>query len=418
MEVNIEYANKIVPIHIPEGVQLTELKANPLPNAAPLADTIIDAFKNPIGTETLSRTLHLKQPKSISIAVPNDIDPMQVKDILSYLSGCIHKALPLLPPSSVKIIFGNRHHSLLHENNYNHILTSDLDYDYDIEIHNPSTVEMINIRTTRFGTPVQLNKLFAETEFKICIGQILPHQIIGFTGASEEVTIGCSSIETINNSLSLMMDDKTCMGQTDGNRVREDLNEISRIIGLDFAIDIVMNQDQKIVQLFTGHPELTLQQGSKFCAEAYGIEIKKKFDIVIACCGVQSENKKNFQREKQLNLISQMIQKGGKAILLTASQLGLGRDIYFDHVCQKIDPDEVMVNFKQLERQMGSLNAYLFGRMGTNYDLDLSSDFDPKILNHCHLRAADISTIIKDWVDNLGKLPRLAILSNTNFYIK
>jgi len=414
MEVNIEYANKVLPLRIPEKVQLTELKPGSLPIAASPTDTLMDALENPAGTMAFSDMLSYKQPKSISIAVPNDTDSIPVKDILSYLLECIFKTLPLLTPSSVKIVVGSGHHSLLEKDLPNFVLA----HDCEVVVHNPTTTEMVDLDTTLSGTPVRVNKVFAKAEFKICIGQIIPHQIIGFTGASEEVTIGCSASGTTENALALLLDDKACIGRLDGNPVREALNEVSRMIGVDFAIDIVLNESQKIVRLFAGHPEETLRQGSKICSAICGVEIEDKFDIVIACCDTQSENKNDFHLEKQLNLISHIIQKGGKVLLLTASQLGIGKDIYFDHVCQEIDPDEVMIKFKNFERQMGFRNAYFFGKMNTSNDLNLPFDLDSGILNNCHLRAADISTIIKEWVDGYEKKPTLAIVANTNIYIK
>jgi len=418
MEVNIEYANKVMPLRIPEKVQLTELKPGSLPIAGSLTDTLMDALENSVGTTGFSDMLSHKQPKSISIAVPNDTDSIPVKDILSYLLECIFKTLPLLDPSSVKIIVGSGHHSLLDRDLPNFVLASDLDHDCEVLVHNPSTAEMVDLGTTEFGTEVRVNKSFVGAEFKICIGKIVPHQIIGFTGASEEVTIGCSASETIDNALARMLDDKACIGRLDGNPVREALNEVSRMIGLDFAMDIVLDENQKIVRLFAGHPEETLRQGSKICSALCGVEIEHKFDIVIACCSARSGNKNDFHLEKQLNLISHIIKKDGRALLLTASQLGLGKDIYFDHICQEIDPDEVMVKFKKLQWQMGFKNAYFFGQMDANYDIDFPVDSDTKILTDCHLRAADISTVIKEWADGYEKKPTLAIIANTNIYIK
>lgn len=378
----------------------------------------MDALEYPAGTMAFSDMLSDKQPQSISIAVPNDTDSIPVKDILSSLLECIFKTLPLLAPSSVKIVVGTGHDSLLDRDLPNAVLASDLAYDCEVLVHNPTTTEMVDLDTTLSGTPVRVNKVFATAEFKICIGRIIPHQIIGFTGASEEVAIGCSASGTTEHALALLLDDKACIGRLDGNPVREALNEVSRMIGLDFAIDIVLNENQKIARIFAGHPGETLRQGSKICSAIWGVEIEHKFDIVIACCGDRSENRNDFHLEKQLNLVSHMIQKNGKALLLTASQLGIGKDIYFDHICQEIDPDKVMVKFKKLEWQMGFRNAYFFGRMGTHYDIDLPLDLDTKLLNGCHLRAADISTIIKEWVDGYEKKPTLAIITNTNIYIK
>ena len=67
---------------------------------------------------------------------------------------------------------------------------------------------------------------------------------------------------------------------------------------------------------------------------------------------------------------------------------------------------------------MGAHKAYLFGRTLVDYDVAVFSDLDPSIMGRCHLRAADPSNIIKEWVDDFEGIPRVAVIpyANTTYF--
>ena len=108
-------------------------------------------------------------------------------------------------------------------------------------------------------------------------------------------------------------------------------------------------------------------------------------------------------------------------MLLAACPQGVGDDIYFDYVCQFATPNEVLENFQQLEFKMGAHKAYLFSRTLVSYDVAIVSDLNPDILKRCHLRAADPSVAITEWLEEFEGRPTLAIVPNANttyFYCK
>jgi hypothetical protein len=49
-----------------------------------------------------------------------------------------------------------------------------------------------------------------------------------------------------------------------------------------------------------------------------------------------------------------------------------------------------------------------------DFDVAISSDLDPGILRKCHLRAADPTVIVGEWVDAFNGRPRIAVVPNAN----
>ena len=76
------------------------------------------------------------------------------------------------------------------------------------------------------------------------------------------MVIGCADSETIEHNHKLMYQDNAQVGRLEGNPVREDLNEAGVMVGIDYAINVVLNGDKKAVKLFCGEPNAVLKKGA------------------------------------------------------------------------------------------------------------------------------------------------------------
>ena len=259
-----------------------------------------------------------------------------------------------------------------------------------------------------------VNTGFATADYKIVVGQIDPHQFVGFTGGCKGVIIGCGGEATIEHNHSLMFHDDARVGVLDGNPVREDLNEAGEMVGIDLSINFVMAPNKDVVQILVGRPLDTLREGARSCAALYGVGIDDSYDIVVASCGGYPKDICLYQAQKGLNLASQALKAGGNILLLAASPQGVGDDVYFDYVSQFTSPEEVLADFRKQGFRMGAHKAYLFGRTLSRFDVAVFSELDPGVLQKCHLRAADPSEIISEWVENFDGRPRIGIIPNAN----
>jgi nickel-dependent lactate racemase len=414
MELELKYGEELRPIRIPDKADVTILKPNALPELDSIQDALQYQLEQPTGSLSLLALLQGKRPERIAIAIPDETRPAPVKEIVPPLLVHIYRTLPNLKASAINIVIGGGLHPPPDLEVQQRILPQNMVPGCNILLHDANNSPVTEYGVTSRGTPVKINADFAAADFKIVIGQIDPHQFVGFTGGSKGATIGCASAETIEHNHGLMFSDHAKVGVHRDNPVREDLNEAGRMIGLDFAINVVMNTEKKVVQLLAGDPEAVLFEGSKTCAAVYGVNLTHKFDIVVASCGGLPKDISLYQAQKGLNLASHAVKKGGKILLLAACTQGVGDDIYFDYVCQFATPDEVLHDFQNLGFKMGAHKAYLFGRTLANYDVAVLTDLDPAILRKCQLRAADPSQVITEWVDGFEKTPQLAIIPNAN----
>ena len=415
LEYHLKYHKGLKLINIPEKANVTVLE----PEAMPGRNSLSDMLDSALHSARFSEQLRKKNPASIAISIPDETQPVPVKSLLPKLIQQLFHTLPRLEPAAVTIIFGNGLQLPPNRKTIDKILASNIVRSCNVVAHDASDSRMKDFGTTRRGTPVRINAAFGEADFKMVIGLIEPHQFFGFTGGSKEAVIGCASADSIRHNHRLITEKPARAWHLGGNPMRADLDEAGRMIGIDFALDVVLNSDRKVVCVLAGNPEAVLEQGAETCAAVYGIKLGRKFDIVLASCAGYPEDISPYQAQKSFSLVSQAVKQGGKVLLLAAFQKDLGEDVYFDYVCPFAEPEAVRKDFTNFGYTMGARKADLFGGMLVNYEAGDFNDLDSGIMRHCHLRAADPSTIMAEWVDDFEGTPEVAVVPHavTTFFL-
>jgi nickel-dependent lactate racemase len=419
--VELKYGTDKIRIAIPAKARVSILEPLRAPVLGSVENALAEALHVPLGCPALETLLKDRRPRTAAIAVPDETRPAPLREVLPPLLDHIETGLARPVSETVTLFIGGGLHPPADAAAIERILPAGIARGCRIVAHDVRTAAMRDFGTTSRGTPVRINAAFAAADFKMVIGQVDPHQFVGFTGGSKGVVIGCAAPETIEKNHGLMSQPNAQVGRLDGNPVREDLSEAGEMVGIDLAVNFVLDADKNVVSLAAGVPSRVLKACARVCAKVYGVAIDDKFDIVVASCGGYPKDICLYQAQKGLNLASQALKPGGHILLLAASPQGVGDDIYFDYVSQFTSPEEVIRDFKSSGFRMGAHKAYLFGRTLVNFDVAVFSDLDPGILGKCHLRAADPASIINEWVAAFEGAPALAIIPNANttyFYQK
>jgi lactate racemase len=412
--VELKYGKGKLKISIPEKAAVSILEPLRAPVLASVEAALDSALNAPLGCPSLEAVIEARRPRSVAIAVPDETRPAPLRELLPRLLSRIEAKLPGLLSDRVTLFIGGGLHPPADAGAVERILPAAIARGCRVVAHDARAAGMRDYGSTSRGTPVRINAEYAAADFKVVIGQVDPHQFVGFTGGAKGVVIGCAAPETIEMNHSLMAQPNAHVGQLKGNPVREDLTEAGEMVGIDLAVNFVLDADKKAVHLAAGKPAPVLESCAEICAKVYGVAIEDKFDIVVASCGGYPKDICLYQAQKGLNLASQALKPGGHILLLAASPQGVGDDIYFDYVSQFTSPEEVMRDFKSSGFRMGAHKAYLFGRTLVNYDVAVFSDLDPGILRKCHLRAAEPESVIREWVADFNGTPRVAVIPNAN----
>lgn len=406
MEFCLKYKDALKPVRIPEKANVTLLDPQP----APARNTIRALLSRATESAGFKERLKNKNPSSVAIAVQDIAESVPTRAILQHIIDQVTQALPHLDASSITMILANGLHPHARFNaakSKRHLLNMN---SCNVVVHDAHDARMKDFGATGRGTPVKINAAFGEADFKMVIGVIEPHQFYGFTGGAKEAAIGCGSEDTIRHNHALIKNmpaHNRVFGKTP---MREDIDEAGRLIGIDFAVNLVLNPDCGVAHVFSGDAEEVLKKGMAACEAIFGIESGKKFDMVLASCADAPEDLGFLWAQKSFSLVSRIAKKGGQILLLAALHKGLGEDVYFDYVCPSADPAAIEEEFIYFWHEMGARAADGFGGMLLNPKILDNGDLDSGILNHCHLRAADPSSIMAEWVEDFEGTPDIAVI--------
>lgn len=131
------------------------------------------------------------------------------------------------------------------------------------------------------GLPIYVNKHVVDSDLLIGVGCIYPHPAAGFSGGSKIVAPGVCGGETVRYLHDYMKSGTRGRYQADREFNQETLH-IANKVGLDFIVNVVLNQRREIAGLFAGDKVQAHEAGCRFAMENFSVKpVKKGTDVVI-----------------------------------------------------------------------------------------------------------------------------------------
>jgi len=123
--------------------------------------------------------------------------------------------------------------------------------------HSPFASDLVEVPGEK--QIIKINKNFMDADLRIAVGCIVPHTLAGFSGGAKAVIPGIGGIETLHSNHTLVFADrsagmsfKTSTCDPD-NPMRQNMEEIVGKVGLDFIVNVVLNDRMEAADLFAGH---------------------------------------------------------------------------------------------------------------------------------------------------------------------
>ena len=144
--------------------------------------------------------------------------------------------------------------------------------------------EYVDLGTTASGIPIEVNREIIDADFRIAIGNIVPHITSGWGGGSKIILPGVCSQKTVDQmhyAACMMQPVLDVLGVRD-NQARVEMDDIAGKIGLDFIVNTVLDEKQCMVGVFAGHYVEAHRAAVALAQEVMVVPIPKLADIVIA----------------------------------------------------------------------------------------------------------------------------------------
>ena len=274
------------------------------------------AFLNPIGSKPIQELA--KGKGEVAIIFDDMARPTPVYEIAPFVIGALEKAG--ISDKQIRFIAALGAHGAHTANDFRKKLGQEILDRFPVYNHHPFDYCKDLGKTSR-GTPVSINKEVMACDLKIGIGSIVPHSFSGFGGGGKIILPGVAHIDSIAyNHGTLVRNHPDCVGvgRIEGNIPRLDIEEATRMAGLDMKIDTIVNLRGEITGLFVGDPILEHREGVKLAKEVYATTPATNMDVVV----VNAYSKPNECAIAPFLGIPSLKEEGGDLVIISNEPAG------------------------------------------------------------------------------------------------
>ena len=255
---------------------------------------------------------------------------------------------------------------------------------------------------TSRGTPVDIVRAVAEADRRICLGNIEYHYFAGYSGGAKAIMPGVSTRDAIQHNHSRMVEAAAAAGRLEGNPVREDIEEAARMVGVDFIVNVVLNEHKEIVHAVAGDVVQAHREGCRYLDRLYGKPIAERADIVVVSQGGAPKDLNLYQTQKALDNAKHAVNKGGVIILVGSCKEGLGEEVFEEWMTKSPDAHS-MIDRIQVDFQLGGHKAAAIAMVLEDAEVYLVSELDADFVKQIFLTPfSDVQTAFDAAMQKIG----------------
>ncbi len=384
MKIEVGYGNSVQSVEIPEKNIIKILRANPAPqDAGPAGEEAVrEALAHPIGSPALKEII---QPGEKIAIMTSDISrPMPTWDVMPALLDELYEAGA--DPSDITLVFARGSHRQQTEEERRH-LAGERAW-REIRCIDSDPEACIHLGTTSRGTPIDIMETVARADRRICVGNIEYHYFAGYSGGAKALFPGVSTPEVIQANHSMMVDERAHAGNMDTNPLRQDIDEAAAVCGIDFILNVVLDEHKKIVHAVAGDVKEAHRAGCAFLDSLYQVAIPEKADIVIVSQGGAPKDANLYQTQKALDNAKHAIKDGGTIIVVGSCHEGMGSAVFEEWMTAAERPEDLIerirVNFR-----LGGHKAAAIAQILKRADISLVSEMEPDFVRSIFMEPFD-----------------------------
>ena len=282
---------------------------------------MIDALNDSIGSKPLHELISKDDNILILIDDNTRITPV-AKLLLILLDFLEDKGINM---SKIEILVATGTHRLMSDDEVINRVGKDIFKRVKISQHDYEDknmlVELDPVWVDDKCIPISVNKKAIEADIIIGFGNIVPHCDAGFSGGAKILQPGiCGYSTTAATHIAAALLSKIPLGVVD-NPCRQGMEKVATQVGLTYIINVVMNLNNEIVDLYCGNFIEAHRKGVLIAKEVYGVIIPELYDIVVVSsypCDIDY-----WQAEKAVISASFAVKDGGIIIFVAPCFEGL-----------------------------------------------------------------------------------------------
>lgn len=406
--ITLPYGKSSLTINLDENMDFDLYLPAELSSTVQESELIDTAIRNPLNNYQLS--INSSNNTTVSITVNDKTRPVPNNLLFPPL---LEKLLQLgIKKENIQIIIATGTHTPMTEAEFSMVLKEEILREFKVFSHDCDDESNLSFKgSTSRGTPVFVNSQYDNADIKIVVGDIEPHHFAGFSGGVKSASIGVCGRKTINHNHALLQHTHSTVGRYDDNPLRQDIEEIGELIGVDLALNAILNEKKEILHVFFGKPKDVMRAGIKEIKETALTLIDQPYDLVIASAGGYPKDINLYQAQKALTHASLFCRDGGTVLLAAACNEGVGSHGYVDFMQGITSHAEVRKELTKEGFVVGPHKALQFALIAERINFQIKSDIDLLIMKGLLLTTIDdLQTAVNVAIRTFATPPRIAVL--------
>lgn len=337
-------------VEVPEKNLIGVLRAKPAPAIASEEEEVRRALREPVGAPPLRQVV--RPGEKIAVITSDITRPMPTRKVMPALLDELYAAG--VKAEDITLVFALGSHRsqtdeerrrLAGERAWNEIRCVDCDPD-----------DCVHLGVTSAGTPVDITRVVAEADRRICLGNVEYHYFAGYSGGAKAIMPGCSTRAAIQSNHSMMVRAEAAAGNLKTNPVRRDIEEAAALCGIDYILNVVLGEHKEILRAAAGDVTLAHRELCAFLDKIYLNELPQAADIVLVSQGGAPKDLNLYQTQKALDNARHAVRQGGIIILIGSCREGLGERVFEQWMTTSPSP-EAMIERIGRDFQLGGHKA-------------------------------------------------------------
>ena len=304
------------------------------------ADELVEnALKNPIGSPSLGELA--KDKEKIVIIASDHTRPVPSKVIIPPMLREIREANPT---ADITILIATGCHRGTTKEELISKFGEEIVANEKIYIHDCDEKEkLINIGTLPSGSVCEINSIAISADLLISEGFIEPHFFAGFSGGRKSVLPGIAGRKTVlgNHCAEFIASPFSRTGILENNPIHEDMVWAAEKAGLQFIVNVVLNEDKQVINAFAGNFKTAHKAGTDFLSSLCGVSTAVS-DVVITTNGGYPLDQNVYQSVKGMTAAEATVKNGGVIIMLARANDGIGGDHFYKQMSEEADINVIM----------------------------------------------------------------------------
>ena len=319
--VEIPYGERSVRLEIPASNFAGVFQPRQVEPVSYVADLIRQALAHPIAAPRL-RDAELSG-KSIALVVDDRTRLTPVREILPVVLGELRLAGATDEQISIVLALGT-HAAMIPQQIEDKIGP---DAAARLRVVNPrydDERDLVCFGRSESGVEIWINKTYAQADFRLAIGSILPHGATGFSGGAKILYPGVAgrrTVEAFHEAANLDPGNQTGVVESP---IRHEIEAFTERVGLDFIVNVISAPQGGLYRAVAGHYKHAHRQGAAYARDVFGVELPQAAEALIV--GSHPADLDFWQAGKAMFNAHGVVRDGGSLVVVTPCPEGIPRE--------------------------------------------------------------------------------------------